>query len=281
MDRAAVERAKELFRTRMPGFRTFSDAGENFVRREDTYKRDASREARVRLTAYVNGSSRLAGDAEARKLANEIIELTNFTNWRDRAYINEELLAGEGSWLRFMDGIVQCLRESPEGAWRDRLATLLALLEELDCAGNISKILPTYFLFLWDPAHHVCIKVSLFNRFFELIGEARDAKGARLTVEEYERSLRICAALREELSDLAPRDYIDIQSFIWVVAASRRAGRRRVRRPSLRRQGALKQRPLGLRQGAQICRSISSCTGRPEPARLTASSGRLPLSSRR
>lgn len=221
MDRAAVQRAKELFRSRMPGFETFSEAGEKFVRNEDTYKREASRKARALLTPYVTGGARLASDAEASRLAAEIVELTNFMNWRDQAYIKDQLLAGEGSWLRFMDGIVQCLKENPERAWRDRLAAVLALLGELDCAGNISKILPTYFLFLWDPAHHVCIKVSVFNRFFELIGDVRGAKGATLTVEEYDRTLKICTALREELSDLAPRDFIDIQGFIWVVAGKR------------------------------------------------------------
>ncbi len=90
----------------------------------------------------------------------------------------------------------------------------------MGCSANISKILPTYFLFLWDTDTHLCIKPRIFDRFLERVGVARLGQGIALTVEKYERVLDASARLRQKLADWGPRDNVDIHSFAWVVGSS-------------------------------------------------------------
>lgn len=73
----------------------------------------------------------------------------------------------------------------------------------------------TVFGFLAQPAHHIFLKPNVTKRAaaaygFEFPYVSRPSGRAYATVLEFSRTVQM------DLRDLAPRDQIDIQSFIWV-----------------------------------------------------------------
>lgn len=163
MDQQQVDFAKRWFLGEFPEFRTFAEPGEEFRDAEDTYKRKAVLETRKLLGPLVNEGQVPPTDAACRKLVFDVVRLTNFLNWRDNDYIRKDLLEGEGDFVTFARLLGELLRVAAEDTWKERLAALLAWLQEKGCSANISKVFPTYFLFLWDPDRHICIKPSVFD----------------------------------------------------------------------------------------------------------------------
>jgi hypothetical protein len=76
----------------------------------------------------------------------------------------------------------------------------------------------TYLPFLWRPAEHMFLKSEATKDFAARVGHrfASDYE-ARLDMEIYDSLLDLAVRTAEELSDLKPRDRIDVQSLIWVV----------------------------------------------------------------
>lgn len=206
MDNAAVEQLRKRFLKFVPDFTSFPDAPERLQNFEIGYKRQAAAKVRSTLDPYVRGEEQFATDDEARVVLMGLIKTTNLTNWRDNSYIEDQLLAEEGDWLRFAGLLVACLREIPNADWQTPLANLLQWLEEKDCRASITKILPTYFLFLWDSHHHFCIKSRFADRLLKEIGEESLGDGQPLTVDRYRHVLESLERLGEALADWQPRD---------------------------------------------------------------------------
>jgi hypothetical protein len=76
----------------------------------------------------------------------------------------------------------------------------------------------TYLPFLWRPEQHMFLKPETTKDFAERVGHrfASDYE-PRLDLAVYESLLDLAAKTATELSDLKPRDRIDVQSFIWVI----------------------------------------------------------------
>jgi hypothetical protein len=76
----------------------------------------------------------------------------------------------------------------------------------------------TYLPFLWQPEQHMFLKPEATKDFAERVGHrfASDYE-PRLDIAVYDSLLSLAAGTTAELSDLKPRDRIDVQSFIWVV----------------------------------------------------------------
>ena len=219
MNDQAIRAARTKFLARMTEFQSFREPGERYRSEEDEYKRAAITEVRTRLAPYVEDEQPFASDEEARKLANELFDLTNFLNWRDCARLDSEVLADEGSWVQFMTQTVECLRGSAAGDWQQPFKELLRFLADRKCPANLSKTASTYFLFLWDPKHHFFIKPSRFDRFLRKIDHPPLGSGVPLTVEAYQGVLATLNEVRETLEDWQPRDYVDLHSFAWVASS--------------------------------------------------------------
>jgi hypothetical protein len=219
MIEAKVEAAKAHFLELADGFESFEEPGAKLSWHELDYKHEAVRDARKLLGPYVVGDAKLETDENARDLAYAVFNLTNFLNWRDRQFIDGTLLAEEGQWMAFMSRVLSCLHQTPDGEWQAELNDLLEWLSDKQCRANITKLLPTYFLFLWDPVGHMSIKAQMFDRFLDVIGEPKLGNGVRLTLGEYQRVLDVCRRLGEgPLAEWKPRDNIDIHSFAWIAA---------------------------------------------------------------
>jgi len=218
VDPKKIELARQTFREFNPKFKSFAQPGELLASYELDWKRDACRKARGLMKPYVDEGKQLLTDDEARELLREIIDLTNILNWRDKQYLEQEFFVGDDDWLRFATLMFGCIRELDGEGWRDELRAILDWLGEWNCAARLTKLLPTYFLFLWDPVNHMAIKSNFFDRFLDRIGEKRLGSGVSLTVDSYLHVCDVCRRVREALADWQAKDNIDVHSFAWVIA---------------------------------------------------------------
>ena len=142
----------------------------------------------------------------------------NLAGWRDNATFFDEILSDEAQTRQFMVLLHALLRDAAGGPEvSNSLGRMLDWLNARDCPPSLTKVFPTFFLFVWNPQAHFFIKPRVFDQFLRNIGEKPLGSGYRLTSAEYQRVLQIMNRLREQLSDWHPRDMIDMHSFFWVV----------------------------------------------------------------
>ena len=95
---------------------------------------------------------------------------------------------------------------------------LLELEKVLKPRGCAKWTVATYLPFLWRPEAHMFLKPEATKDFATRVGHPlASLYEARLRFDVYSSLLALVDETSNELSDLAPRDRIDIQSFIWVV----------------------------------------------------------------
>lgn len=88
--------------------------------------------------------------------------------------------------------------------------------------GAMSWPIATYLPYLWDFERHMFLKPNATFDFAQRVGHPFqfDYEPA-ITAAVYESLLDLVKATREATAALAPRDNIDIQTFIWVVGEYR------------------------------------------------------------
>ena len=76
----------------------------------------------------------------------------------------------------------------------------------------------TFLPFLWKPEEHVFLKPTMISTFAERVGHHfASVYRPDLDTEVYDALLDLAGETRANLADMAPRDMIDIQSFMWTV----------------------------------------------------------------
>jgi hypothetical protein len=217
MNDASIKNVRDEFLSALPDFHDFEHPPQMLAERELDYKYEAAKNIRTILGDCVAGQSEFSTDDEARDVLVKVIDLTNFLNWRDKAYLIEQLFNEEGDWLKFGRMLLKGLRGVDEGSWQQPLEELLDWLKTKDCNANITKILPTYFFFLWDPKDQFCIKSRFVDKFLKRLGAKPLGQGKPLTVDGYQRVLQTCRDFREAIVEWKPKDNIDVHSLAWVV----------------------------------------------------------------
>ena len=224
--KAKLAELRKRFKKAYPDFKTFSECGEPFQKGEDSYKRLAAERTHKLFDDWVKGHySSLEPEELVSRIKimlsvklEEVNIIPNHTNWRNNQYIINELLGEENARVEFRERLHALLKTASLREPVDEpLENLLSWLNRQQCSAAISKILPTLFLFYWVPEQFIFIKPSVFDRFLKEIGEKHLGSGKFFSVEEYNRVLAIMNAVGDELSDLEPRDMIDLQSFYWSV----------------------------------------------------------------
>jgi hypothetical protein len=217
MDLAVVSALRKLFLEYVPGFSSFENSTEFLRANEDLPKRRAVEHLHEMLQPYVVGQQAFPSDRQARDLAHRAFRLTGIVSWRDAMAINDALGSEQGGWAAFMDRMANCLRQVPGGPWAPAMHELLNWMQQRPFAPSLTKLLPTYFLFLWEPSEHLCLKARPIDQFLEMLDQPPLGRGVPLSVREYERVLTVCAELRDTLFDWRVRDNIDVHSMMWVV----------------------------------------------------------------
>lgn len=113
------------------------------------------------------------------------------------------------------DAFVRAAARFALGETKIGLAQMQAALKPQD---NAKWTVVTYLAFLWRPESHMFLKPEVTKDFAARVGHrfAHDYQSS-LKPEVYESLLDLAAKTTVELSSLAPRDRIDVQSFIWVI----------------------------------------------------------------
>lgn len=105
--------------------------------------------------------------------------------------------------------------ELADGGAKTALPRLDALMRE---HGQPSWPGATYLPFFWRPHDAMFLKPQVTKDFAERVGHrfVRDYD-ARLNADTYASLLDLASECGREIASLAPKDRIDVQSFIWVV----------------------------------------------------------------
>lgn len=113
------------------------------------------------------------------------------------------------------DDFIRAAARFTLGEGKQALAAMEAALKAHDAAKWTAV---TYLPFLWRPAQHMFLKPEATKDFATRVGHrfASDYE-PRLDLAVYDSLLDLAESTSAELSDLKPRDRIDVQSFIWVV----------------------------------------------------------------
>lgn len=122
----------------------------------------------------------------------------------------QDILRGSGA-----DPFVRASARFAQEGTNNALVELEHILKPYDCA---KWTVATYLPYLWLPETHMFLKPEATKDFAVRVGHrfASDYE-PRLVIRVYESLLDLVHETEAALADLAPRDRIDIQSFIWVV----------------------------------------------------------------
>ena len=113
------------------------------------------------------------------------------------------------------DAIIQSAAAFAESADKNSLGRLEAQLKSYDCA---KWTVATYLPYLWQPDRHMFLKPEVTKDYATRVGHPfASIYEAKLNFDVYTELLDLVEKTNQELSDLKPRDSIDIQSFIWVI----------------------------------------------------------------
>ena len=136
---------------------------------------------------------------------------TNLVHWQgERPMIVDALRGGDGVKL------VQHLANFALGEW-DRLPTIAAICSRYEAA---KWPIVTYLPFLWDSGReHALLRYKPTTAFAARVGHTFQGDyDSRLDRAVYESLLDLFETTRKEIADLNPTDWIDVQSFVWVVS---------------------------------------------------------------
>lgn len=180
--------------------------GDSFHRKEHDYKVSAS-EYLLSNLPLERANLAEANDCEA---AARAFAKTNLLSPFERARTREVLKGKDGA------AFIQASAAVANG--------------DLKCFPEIERIFKphgapswpaaTYLPFLWRPDTQMFLKPAVTKDYADRVGDpfARSYQ-ARLLGTVYDDLLSLAFDTREHLRDLAPKDNIDIQSFIWIIGA--------------------------------------------------------------
>jgi hypothetical protein len=114
------------------------------------------------------------------------------------------------------DAFVQAAARFADGE-NQALADLAAIAKPYDCAH---WTVVTYLPFLWRPEAHMFLKPEKTIAFAKRVGHPFiHAYRSALDIDVYESLLDLARQTEKEIKAFHPKDYIDVQGFIWVVGA--------------------------------------------------------------
>jgi hypothetical protein len=120
--------------------------------------------------------------------------------------------------------VLRSTRANPfiRGAARFALGEIergLSDMEEALKPNDVAKwTVATYLPFLWRPDEHMFLKPQVTRDFAQRVGHRFSADYvAQLRYPVYRSLMDLTEKTASEIHELAPRDNVDIQSFIWVV----------------------------------------------------------------
>jgi hypothetical protein len=182
-------------------------AGKQF----NQFERDYKVAARDLLLATVPiGKALVATSAECDLIA-KVYAKTNMLSQFEHARVREVLKSEQGP--QFVSGAASlAIGQVSEG--------LASMSQAIKKFGPVSWPAATYLPFLWYPDTQMFLKPQVTKDFAERVGHSFTQEySAAFSVSVYESLQNLTSETEAKISDLNPKDRIDIQSFIWIVGA--------------------------------------------------------------
>ncbi len=201
---------RAVFLQQYPG--GFADP--EYLRRERQYKVEASDLLATSLSGAVLSELMDAKALdEVRRRTFAVLNATNLVHRFELIKLNDALKA-DGGLERFNAALFALLEGAPEFERR-----FSGFCEGLAGLGLNNWPVATYFAYLKWPTEHMFLKPTPTKRIADACGVALNYRTEPNWLT-YRSLLEVVARLREGLSDLKPKDMIDLQSFIWLTARS-------------------------------------------------------------
>lgn len=216
-----------------PGFMSFSKAVQNFLSyfssgfNDPEYLDGAGNERKYKEEAH-----QFMLELLDRETFKELLQQENFKEICDRAkrVVNKTNLISPYEKIWFSNGVGteanhQKFAESlfdllyGEHEMQIRFERFSALLTEI---GAAKWPIATYFLFITFPENHMFLKPVVTQDAANVLSQEINYR-PEVNWLTYSQVLALAERIRKELhkdgrADLAPRDMIDVQSFIWITA---------------------------------------------------------------
>ena len=198
----------QVFLSQFPGgFR-----GERFYRHERDYKDKTSRQTSDLLGKEPFNALLVAGDHE--EVARRAIKLINATNL---VYPGEKISLRDGlkdESARSLFSLALHGLLHGEGPFEDRFSGFATVLDDIG-AGKWTTA--TYFPFFLHPSQYMFVKPTITQFAAELCRFELNYT-PQLNSRTYHSVLGFSRYLFDALTELEPRDMIDVQSFMWCIA---------------------------------------------------------------
>ncbi|MDF3131084.1 DUF3578 domain-containing protein [Kiritimatiellaeota bacterium B1221] len=208
----------EIFKHENPGFQTFSNAGDVYKEKEDQYKRDAVVLFDEFFGDWLQKENSYLSTTDFSDRIVKIFRKTNLVDWRAIDVIKNHISASPEQCDHFKEHCHQLLSKARKGLpIQDELDQFVDYVKtDMNSRPNLSRLFPSYLLMLADPSSFIFIKPSLVKKFFTFLGRAEVMSKGHQTAEEYFRVLDYFQEIKNKLSALEPRDFIDVQSFYFL-----------------------------------------------------------------
>ena len=225
-----LEIARRAFLNAHPEFKSFSKPGPKFHDEERGYKDDLVREfeAIQRELPSAAEVTQKAADQLMESLKHLITgtlqpsgRRQNLINWRYTRFLTE---LEPGERMIFARALAALVSEEGDAAGKAKafVDDIWPLVEAHDAGGYAtSRSLTSFFLFLHDPKREIYIRTDSFNSLCDRLTGERLFLNKRLDLQEYSKAVAFAENVEEQLErwDWAPRDMIDVQSFIYLASA--------------------------------------------------------------
>ena len=225
MNEERITQAIATFRKAYPDFHSFKNPGPTFAEEELNYKREVS-EAFQAL-----GKKLLGGDYDSnpggfvddfKGLLEMNLKSTNkrqnLVNWRDIDNLIKLDDSNDMSLEELIHHIRHLLEAEDANAVSAAIDSFSKWLSDKGLTPGQTKIWPSFVLYMWRPDSNIFIKPRPFDKILELCGFDKLGFGQKLNGERYRRVMQDMTSLRNRLDEdkFEVKDYIDVQSFLWV-----------------------------------------------------------------
>ena len=232
IDSKALAKMQQVVRQNYPDFKNFTTPGESYLGRERNYKAELQAIFHQELLPLILSED--AGDIAAihsafkkvlsRRLKTFGNSPQNLVSWRTLDYIpklDEESSLEAGYIYKDLLNEDHPLRDRLD-AFAERYSALLAsqLSDAKISWQSHLRSIASFLLGFAYPQQYIFVRANVFKEGSkQLLGWdiCADYSSKKITLgEEYERILNFASMLKAALQNWVPKDYIDIQSFLWI-----------------------------------------------------------------
>lgn len=221
--RLAVLPLRERFLRRMPGFTGFSTHSE-YHETERAYKDELREIANKMIYARLekeDSPETWVPEAVIRFLTTRLHTTggpQNLLGWRFQEFLKKLDTSQRRAFSTAFRHLIFGKVSSPERVEAFNNAILSQLKDKLRPGPAFSRSFPTLFLMLRDPQQDIYVRTELFDNAHKLVAGRAMFDNRPMDAAEYSKALTFAEQLKSELVEWgwAPRDMIDVQSFLWV-----------------------------------------------------------------